>query len=270
MSGFSADWLALREPFDAAARSTRLLDVLLRSTAPRSDGNVIDLGAGSGSNLRYLSPRLPGPQRWTLVDHDPALLANAARPGVELRTLDLAREFSAQGGELDIPGGALVTASALLDLVSLDWLECLARRCRAAAAIVHFALTYDGRVSFDPVDPFDTTILDLVNRHQRGDKGFGAALGPDATQQCIEAFTRAGYTMQRARSDWQIDGAHIAMQTALIDGWTDAALEMATRIASSVAPDIEAWRSRRLERLNAGDSRLIVGHEDVIGWPDVP
>ncbi len=271
MSGFSADWLALREPFDAAARSTALLDSLLRAAGPRSDWTVIDLGAGSGANLRYLSTRLPGPQHWTLVDHDPALLAVAARPGIELRTLDLAREFSVQGSELIIPRGALVTASALLDLVSADWLECLAQRCRAAEAIVHFALSYDGRMHFDPVDAFDafdTTILDLVNRHQRGDKGFGAALGPDATQQCIAAFTRAGYTMQRARSDWQIDVAHLAMQTALIDGWADAAIEMAARIGTGVARDIDAWRRRRLERLNAAGSRLIVGHEDVIGWPD--
>ena len=33
-------------------------------------GRIVDLAAGAGSNLRYLSPRLPFEQAWTLVDHD--------------------------------------------------------------------------------------------------------------------------------------------------------------------------------------------------------
>lgn len=270
MSGFSAGWLALREPLDAAARSTALLDALVKNAAPHREWNIIDLGAGSGANLRYLAPRLPGAQHWTLVDHDPALLAVAAQQAapagvrVDLRALDLAREFSAAGNALTLPDRALVTASALLDLVSPDWIDALAQRCVAANAIVHFALSYDGRTRFDAIDPLDATILDHVNRHQRGDKGFGAALGPDASQYCFDAFTRASYTMRRASSDWQVDSCHAELQAALIHGWADAALEVS---AATSAHDIDAWRVRRLAQVDAGKSRLIVGHEDLVGWP---
>jgi hypothetical protein len=269
VSGFSAGWLALREPLDAAARSTALIDALLENTGPHTHWNVIDLGAGSGSNLRYLSPRLAGVQRWTLVDHDAALLevaaqhADPANVTVELRRLDLDREFSASRGALNFPSGALVTASALLDLVSRDWIDALAARCHAAGATVHFALSYDGRTTCDPVDSLDASILESVNRHQRGDKGFGPALGPDAAQYCIDAFTRAGYAMRRATSDWQIDSTHATLQAALINGWADAAIEGAEALEVS---DIDAWRARRLALVASGRSRLIVGHEDLVGW----
>ncbi|MEB0303591.1 hypothetical protein QN348_22145, partial [Mucilaginibacter sp. 5C4] len=61
----SPDWLALREPEDAAARSR---DLALTAAAKIPDGPVIvhDLGSGTGSMMRWLAPLLPGPQTWIL------------------------------------------------------------------------------------------------------------------------------------------------------------------------------------------------------------
>ncbi len=52
-------------------------------------------------------------------------------------------------------GRALVTASALLDLVSERWLRALAARCAGHGAAVLFALSYDGRIVCSPEDPDD-------------------------------------------------------------------------------------------------------------------
>ncbi len=79
MSGFSAEWLRQREPFDAAARAVaaerlqlaRWLAALKPDAAP---WRVIDLGCGTGANYRALAPMLAGPQQWCVVDHDKALL----------------------------------------------------------------------------------------------------------------------------------------------------------------------------------------------------
>jgi glycosyltransferase involved in cell wall biosynthesis len=147
---FSAAWLALREPADHAARSAAIARTVADAIQPRGELRALDLGAGAGSNMRYLAPRLPTPQRWLLVDRDAALLAHAARAPmsdvrIETRQLDLA-------GIADDPmmtlfdGQALVTASALLDLVSERWLLALAARCRHAGAAALFALSYDGRI----------------------------------------------------------------------------------------------------------------------------
>ena len=171
MSGFSADWLALREPFDAAARSTALI-AELRAHLPEGTATapleVVDLGAGAGSNLRYLAPLLGGEQSWRLVDNDRALLdaaLAATRVWAEARGADVQQQRSALTvraadfvcqvhceqrdlrdiAGVNLPARGLVTAAALLDLVSAKWLEALARRTTAALAPVCFVLTYDGR-----------------------------------------------------------------------------------------------------------------------------
>jgi SAM-dependent methyltransferase len=281
MSGFSADWLALREPADSRARDAGggLLDALPSTGAlpvagapPAADAgarsrDVLDLGAGTGANFRYLRARLGDGPRWTLVDHDPALLRRAVASAASLgaapdtTVIDLAAALD----ELPLPAGGLVTASALLDLVSAPWLERLASRCRAARAEVLFALTYDGRVRCWPQDRDDAAVIAQVNLHQRTDKGFGPALGPDAAAAAAAQFARDGYRLRRGRSDWRIGPDEPALQAALLEGWAEAA----RAIAPGATPRIDAWLRRRLRHLQRGRSALGVGHEDLAGWlPD--
>lgn len=261
MSGFTADWLALREPADAVARAGALVDPFVSRTA--ATRRIVDLGAGTGANLRYLAPRLGGVQEWLAVDFDAALLAAlAARPapaGARMRTLclDLAHDLDA----LPLDRHDLVTAAALLDLVSASWLDQLAARCAAARADVLFALIYDGRIEWSPAEDGDARIRELVNAHQRTDKGFGPALGPAAGTEAERIFAGLGYRMRGARSDWVLGTESRALQAALVDGWVAAALEVAPREANA----LEAWRERRFAHLAAGASRLRVGHLDLAG-----
>ncbi|MCU0760065.1 MAG: hypothetical protein MUF07_12830 [Steroidobacteraceae bacterium] len=264
MSGFSAAWLALREPADARARVSgqpalaELLAALGTGTGARA---VLDLGAGSGANLRHLGPLLPPGWRWTLADLDPELLALAAAsaPAPRVQRIDLARELDS----LTFPQHGLVTASALLDLVSASWLEALATHCRRAHAGVLFALTYDGRVTCKPMDADDRYIVSLVNRHQLGDKGFGPALGPGAAAAAARAFARSGYVLRRVRSDWNLGPGEPALQAALLAGWAEAACE----VDPAGSRRVRAWQERRLRHLARGRSCLVVGHEDLYGWP---
>jgi SAM-dependent methyltransferase len=266
MSGFSAEWLALREPFDAAARSTALVQQLrarlavgMRS-APLS---VVDLGAGAGSNLRYLAPLLGGTQRWRLVDHDGALLAVALATTRELDCeVRCEQRDLATLGDLTLPTGCLVTAAALLDLVSASWLDALAEQCAQAHACVLFALTYDGRTVCTPPDPEDAAALALFNSHQLGDKGFGPALGPGAPSAAEAAFLRCGYRVVTGRSDWQLGADDRAMQHALLDGWLAAAENMAPERRAQLS----AWHARRRALVDARRSTLRVGHVDLVGW----
>ena len=290
MSGFSADWLSMREPFDAAARATSLV-AELRRHIPRGTSatpfEVVDLGAGAGSNLRYLAPRLGGEQQWRLVDHDRALLHAAvvktrawaashsavvspAGATLTLRAADFACRVSGEprnlAGDalvgLTLPTGGLVTAAALLDLVSTRWLEALAARCEATRAAVCLALTYDGRMVCTPDEPEDAMALDLFNRHQRLDKGFGPALGPTAAGAAEQALSKRGFRVLTERSDWEVGPQHTAMQLSLLDGWLAAALE----IAPEQTTPLTAWHRRRRTHVEGGRSRLVVGHVDLVGW----
>src|SRR5690606_21132607 len=105
---------------------------------------------------------------------------------------------------LELPPRGLVTASALLDLVSAAWLDALAARCADAETLVLFALTYDGRMQLEPREPDDAQVRELVNRHQRTDKGFGPALGPSAFAAALDAFAHHGYALRFEPSDWRL------------------------------------------------------------------
>lgn len=266
MADFTAEWLALREPADHRARSARLAREIARQLMGRPPLHIVDLGAGTGSNLRYLTPRLPPVQHWRLVDRDRALLARIRKPtmwaivaSVHVQPRDLA-DLEANADLFR--GASLVTASALLDLVSAAWIDALADRCRSSRAASLFALTYDGRIACTPAERDDEMVRDLVNRHQRTDKGFGPALGPEAAQTAQRAFASRGFTVERERSDWTLDGGDAELQCRLIDGWAAAAVEMQPAEATA----IEAWRRRRLEHAAATRSTIVVGHEDLAAW----
>jgi SAM-dependent methyltransferase len=282
-AAFDADWLALREPFDAAAReaSSRLLARLKSMRPAQGPWRVMDLGCGTGANWRWLAPRLGGEQQWLALDHDAALLrawplpAGAeGRPDGPLRwrgthfdaTLlrreaELARELHA----LPWASAQLVTASALLDLAGADWLNGLVDRAIEARATLFFALNVNGVHTWAPFDGDDARVDGLFAAHQGRDKGLGPALGARAVPWLAQALRARGYRVALARSDWRVRrGAavgHHAMKTALLEGFARAAIEQAPKSA----PLIGAWRARRLRSIEA--SALRVGHLDLLAWP---
>jgi hypothetical protein len=265
LSGFSAHWLDLRESLDAASRAADLTATLADYLAVKPSVAVIDLGAGTGANVRYAAPLLGGSQDWLLVEHDPAL-ANAmearmrgTRPQCRIRQLDL--DLATGLDRVPIPNGALITASALLDLVSEDWVRALAGHAARAAASVWFTLNYDGRIECSPAEPEDAEVRELFNRHQRSDKGFGPALGPGAAQRAIQLFAEQSYQLRGAPSDWRIGADRPALQRALVEGWCAAACE----VAPARAPALQHWLVRRQTHIDEGRSQLRVGHLDLLG-----
>jgi trans-aconitate methyltransferase len=64
---FSAQWLALREPYDQSARSGTVLNQVAAAFAGRPEISVVDLGCGTGSTVRSVGPRLPARQRWSTM-----------------------------------------------------------------------------------------------------------------------------------------------------------------------------------------------------------
>ena len=264
MSGSLSPWLALREAADQAARSRTLARAVAGALPRGRPIRVLDLGSGTGANLRYLAPFFSVPQDWLLVDMDRELLAEAASrtaglDGVRVETtsmnlgpLDSADMFADRD---------LVTASALLDLVSEQWLQRLALACRSAGAQALFALTYDGRSSCSPPDATDEMIRELMNRHQRNnDKGFGRAAGPDGAAAAARAFSAEGYQVRRERTDWRLPADAREFQRQLFAGWAEAAREIAPEQSAA----IDAWHQRRLAHLETGRSTVIVGHEDLL------
>lgn len=265
MTGFSSEWLALREKLDHRARNREVLDAVAAAFADRDRVCVVDIGSGTGSTLRVLSGRLPRPQHWRLVDDDPVHLAEAAatsRPAdVEIDAL----HFDLRGDVAELFDGstALVTASALLDLVSEPWLANLAAAVAARSLPVYVALTYDGRVAFDDEDALDAPVIAAVNAHQRRDKGFGPALGPRAVASALRIFQLFGYAVTQGPSDWSAGSDDAPFQKELLAGWRDAAAEMESLPRS----ELEDWYARRIRAAEAGVLTLRVGHVDFFARP---
>ena len=263
MSGFAATWLDLREPYDAAARDRGLAARLAEWCAVSADLHVVDLGSGTGSLWRWLAPRLPTSATWTLVEHDPALIA----AGRQYLPLDSGPRYLAAdlNGSLEalIGSARLVTASALLDLVSEAWVDRLADAVVARRCALYASLTYDGRLAFAPADPFDTTLCRLVNRHQRTDKGFGPALGSRATAALVRALARRGRVAITAASPWRLDRADRPIQAELAQGWREAAAVTAPEGSAA----IDGWVARRLAAIEGGSAACRVGHRDLLCLP---
>jgi SAM-dependent methyltransferase len=290
MSGFSTDWLALREPFDRAARQAAadafdwpaFAAWLHARHGPGDALNVVDLGCGTGASLRAVALRLGGRQRWRMFDHDPALLAavpDALAAWAQAEGLQVAADGSITGrglhlqvqccradlaaGLADLPlqGAALVTASALMDLVSARWLQALVAHCHASGAAVCWALNVDDRVDWHPLDADDARVHAAFRAHQQRDKGFGPALGGAAAACAADALRAAGYAVQLGPSDWQIGPHDAAMLRAMVQGIGDAAIEQAPADAARV----QAWQARRLAP--GATAQLRVGHVDLWAWP---
>ena len=265
MSGFSAEWLALREPLDRRARNAGVLDAVAAAFQGRQALSIVDLGSGTGSTVRALGARLPGAQAWRLVDNDPVLLAEAfamERPAsvtVETQQFDLNGDV----GPLFDAGVDLVTSSALIDLVSEPWLANLAAAAVARSLPVYIALTYDGRITFNSPDPVDAPIVAAVNAHQRGNKGFGPALGPRAADSAARIFRALGYSIVQGESNWVASAVDARFQIELLRGWLHAAGEM----GGLARETLDGWFARRSAAVQAGELTLTVGHVDFFAQP---
>lgn len=273
---FAADWLTLREPSDARARSSLLVEAVgnwFTNRAPKC-AKVIDLGAGTGANLRFLAPRLAMNQSWTLVDHDASLLARAteSKPphsahglvSVTTRAIDLDTCLDA------LPSGGLVTGSALLDLVTREWIEKLAQACYLADCAVLFALSVDGHMqladaSTDTLETErnDAWVFNQVTTHQRSNKGMGRALGSEAPTILRQILGVTGYHVYSAVTPWRLGTSDLKLALAALDEWA--------RAAAAAAPQsghfIRAWQKRRQADLYHGRCSLNIGHQDVLGLP---
>ena len=265
MSDFSAAWLDLREPHDHAARSRQLEERLLDWDKAHECRIVADLGAGTGSNRRALSAVLPAGQSWYLIENDPVLIgAGRARLDADARaTVRYVEANLAQELETAVPADVdLLTCSALLDLASLEWLQRLADLARSRNAALLAVLTHDGQIRWWPGDPFDVRIATLFERHQRTDKGFGPARGGDAANLLADMLAGDG-TVIRDTSPWQLDTDDRRMQRALLEGYAAAARE----IEPHEAEEIDGWNLQRLKMIEAGRSKLRVGHIDLLFLP---
>lgn len=261
-------WLALREPADAAARSGELV-VKLRDLLPAHGVlEIHDLGSGTGSMARWLAPLLDVPQHWVLHDRDEELLrvAEAAAPPlaadgsaaiVETRADDVTRL-----GHVDLAGAHLVTASALLDMLTGDELDRLVEACTSVGCPVLITLSVVGRVELSPADPFDGQVMEAFNAHQRRTLVTRPLLGPDAARAAIDRFVTRGLEVSSRPSPWLLGPDQAALVQEWLAGWLEAAYEQRPELRELCGDH----RERRTAEAATRRLSVIVHHEDLLAY----
>lgn len=256
-------WLTLRGAADDAARSEKLG---LRAARLAGESPVIvhDLGSGAGAMMRWMSPRLPAPQKWVLHDADPKIL-EVGRAGF----FDLPVVVTTVVEELsDLPLDAfaeasLVTASALLDVITpTDALRIVAA-CVQSETPAFFSLTVAGRVRFSPATPADEVFQNAFNEHQRRERDGLRLLGPHATDAMRELFTAAGWRVSEASTPWRLGPTDRELLTEWLYGWLDAAVEQRPELSA----EAERLRDLRLRQLEDGVLNVSVFHRDLLVAP---
>ena len=273
MSDFSVEWLALRESADARSRDARLLhnalSFLQNQKSLISALTIADLGAGTGSTMRMFSSlnnKFAEELWWRLIDRAAPLLAEAKRRHKDLKQVQYFKLDLNELVKLPLNNTQLITASALFDLVSAEFIDAFADMMKTlskkSSVGFYSSLNYDGAITWEPSHPLDETVLYAFNEDQRRDKGFGLALGPDANAYLREKLENSGFEVSGAPSPWQLDNADENLVLELISGIANALTSSSKFDRAALAE----WVAYRKAHVKSGSCS--VGHQDILALPE--
>ena len=259
MSGFDKDWLFLREPVDRRSRDGALLERTLAWLEDQSEVSILDIGCGTGSTYRSLSPKLRNQVSWILFDYDEKLLAEAERrhpcEGITFVKGDLT-----QISTLSLAGVTMVTASALFDLCSPAFIKRFVEKLASERTGLYGALNYDGEMHWSMEHPADEVVTQSFNVHQQTDKGFGPSAGAGAWRVLQEELKVNGFSVRTAESPWLMGRDDAELQRQFLDG-----VVLAVSEEGSVDPaELVDWHRFRRQAISATASLCRVGHQDVL------
>ena len=68
MHKFNNDWLFYREKIDAISRNKKIIKKINKYFKDYKILSIADLGCGTGSNYRYIHPKIKVKQKWDMID----------------------------------------------------------------------------------------------------------------------------------------------------------------------------------------------------------
>jgi hypothetical protein len=259
-------WLAARAAADTSARASTvesllpdLINYLIEIRAVDGVLEIIDLGAGTGANQKWLAPRLPFQQRWIHLDHDPVISRSLPQPG-DTMIIDSSVETL---GRLLAEGSVdhrLVTCSALLDVLTTAQLDAVCEAVIDHQVPALFSLSVTGAQSVSPVDPHDQRLLDAFNDHQRR----AGRAGPEAITLAGAALRAGGFTVSSAETPWQLSAPG---DSAFVSQLLQERLDAAVAQDPGLSVLAKAWFELRRAQLELGVLQIEVGHRDILALP---
>jgi hypothetical protein len=233
---------------------------LIKTGRPQSVVEIIDLGAGTGANQRWLAPRLPLRQRWIHLDHDPAISRSLWLPD-DTMIIDESVEVLSQ--LLARPGidQRLVTCSALLDVLTTNQIYEVCGGLIDNRTPGLFSLTVTGTLGVSPSGPHDQQLLDAFNDHQRR----AGRAGPDAVRVAVDTLLGGGFTVRTQETPWHLTASN---DLAFVEQLLRERLEAAVAQDHSLTTTAATWFELRRTQLRDGILRIDLGHLDILALPD--
>jgi hypothetical protein len=263
-----SNWLAARVAADTAARAATLKTLVpdlinyLALTGDHQDTlEIIDLGAGTGANQRWLAPQLPFRQRWVHLDHDPIISRSLPLPDDTMIIDDSVEALSRLLSRGD--GRQLVTCSAVLDVLPMAQLKAVCRAVIDNRVPALFSLTVTGTLGVVPSHPDDQPLLDAFNDHQRR----AGRAGPEAASMAAEALRAADFDVRCQETPWQLTAAS---GRAFVGQVLKERLHAAVSQYPGLAEAANAWLELRRSQLALGIMRVELGHGDILALPGMP
>jgi hypothetical protein len=259
-------WLAVRVAADTAARAatvSTLLPQLINYVgdlgSPGDTVEIIDLGAGTGANQRWLAPRLPFRQRWIRLDHNPVISRSLPLPD-ETMIIDAGVEALDQLLTGSRSNRQLVTCSAVLDVLTTEQIEAVCHAVIENRVPAFFSLTVTGGLTLAPSNLDDQLLLAAFNDHQRR----AGRAGPDATALTVNVLRTAAFTVSTQQTLWQLTAD---TGPAFVDQVLEERLAAAVAQDPAIAATAAAWLELRRAQLAAGLLSVDLDHCDVLGLP---
>ena len=236
-----------------------MINYLINSYGLGRTLEIIDLGAGTGANQRWLAPRLPFPQRWIHLDHDSALSRWVPLPD---GTMIIDGSVEALGQMLGMLSGepCLVTCSAVLDVLTSDQLAAVCQAVIDNQVPALFSLTVTGTAAMAPANVHDQSLLAAFNDHQRR----VGRPGPDAVGLAVSALCEGGFTVGIQETPWQLTASS---DSAFVEQLLQERLDAAVAQDPSLASAATTWFELRSAQLALGTLRIEVGHRDILALP---
>jgi hypothetical protein len=257
-------WLAARVAADTSARAatidtllSELISYVIDVGGPGDVLEIIDLGAGTGAHERWLAPRLPLPQRWIHLDHDPVISRSMA---MLEETVIIDDSVEALDRLLATSGRRLVTCSALLDVLTTAEIDAVCGAVISNQVPVLFSLTVTGALSLTPADPRDQLLLDAFNDHQRR----AGRAGPDAALLAVGALLAGGMAVRTQDTPWLLTASH---SQSFVARMLQERLEAAVAYQPALARTAAAWFELRRVQLGLGVLRIELAPSDLLGLP---
>jgi SAM-dependent methyltransferase len=251
------------------ARALDLVERIGRQLPATGLRVIHDIGCGTGAMGRWLAPLLPGPQHWVMHDRDPDLLEVAAAKPPDLAADGAPVTVEPKHSDItrlrpgDLADATLITASALLDLLTEQELVGLLAACAASLCPMLLTLSVVGRVELTPADPLDSRMGAAFDAHQRRMTERGRLLGPDAVALAVQQCDQLGAEVLVRPSPWRLGVTEADLAAEWLTGWVGAACEQEFELAAAAEP----YARRRRAQLAAGELAITVHHADLLISP---